>query len=300
MYRFEDIERKFELEKKENLSERIKPSFYLTGYEGVQNYSELKAYLDGCDETYRTLQSLLTIFSNEFSGCDKASTFRMLDVGCSDGELSIPLYKEIRKIIGNLNVTAIEPEADAIKKFDEKIKGMSFLKSRNITVQEYIKQAGKEIEMFNFILFAQCWYHFPKDDWDFILNEAFRRLHDNGLLVILLDSHRGPAYKLKYLITTGKADTLEFGDLFSAEDVENLLIRNRAKFDVVTFPIYVEVNDQGRKVEDFARHLSFLYRTYPEKLLSRFKNEIIEYMNECKKSNCYVLENIVKMIIVAK
>lgn len=262
-----------------------------------RNYPELKTYLERSDETQVTFQNLSKILKIELASFDVKIPFYMLDVGSSDGELTLPLVNKLRRQFPNFKLTAIEPEKSAFDKFLKETKEKKIVTAKNLTIQEFLRKNEYKKEIYNFILFSQCWYHFPKKEWNFIFNKSSALLKKNGIITIVLDSHQSEVYKFKDLITGGKADTLEYGDLFSAEDVENFLDKKGIKYSTLSFPIYIFIESNNGKLENFSRTLAFLYRTFPDKIL-KYNNEMERFLEQNKNGNFYSIENKVKAIIV--
>ena len=271
----------------------------MNGEVELRNYPELKTYLESSDETKTTLKNLLRVLKTELICLNANKPFNMLDIGSSDGELTLPLVDSLREQFPDFKITALEPEKSAFKKFVKETKDKKVFKAKNLTVQEFLHKNEYGKESYNFIFYSQCWYHFPKKEWDYIFNRSLALLKKNGIIAIVLDSHQGAAYKLKDLITGGKADTLEYGDLFSAEDVENFMDKKGVKYSTFSFPIYVFIKNNNEKLINFSRTLAFLYRTFPDEIL-KYKSEVQRFLEENRNSHLYSLENRVKAIIVRK
>jgi hypothetical protein len=127
-------------------------------------------------------------------------------------------------------------------------------------------------------------------------------LKPKGLAIVVLDSYQGEVYKLLNVITDNKTrvDTLEFGNLYSAEDMEKLLNRKDIMHTTEQFPINIFIKDEKGKKENFARHLAFFYRTFTDNILDNYKEPTERFLEEIKKDDKYILENIVKVIIFGK
>lgn len=269
----------------------------------VKNYPELRAYLEGSNESDITRENLKQILEKQLADYQSDYPLRSLDVGSSDGEMSFPLVQWLKEKFANFHYTAIEPERPALERLLERIKkaDVDYTETHNLTVEEYLNGIAKEkSEIFDLILFSQSFYHIPKDEWNWIITDTIRLSKPKGFCIIILDSHQGLAYELKDMITQGRADTLEFGDLYSAEDMESFLSGKDIRYSIEKFPIYIFVQDNEQKLSEFARHLAFLYRTFPEKILSAHKREIAEFLERCRRGDKYVLENMVKVIIFRK
>lgn len=262
------------------------------------NYPEFRAYLEGSNESEETAKNLMQSLTPILKEFDKKTEFSMLDVGCSDGTFSFLLYDRIANLLPKLRVTAIEPEVPAYLKFVERVKekNLDFIDHQNITVQKFLKNNTGKKEVFDYILFSQCFYHFPKEEWGFIFEHSTQLLKKNGFISITLDSHNSEAYKLKDKITGRKAVTLEFGDLYSAEDIESFLETKNIEFEESSFPVYLFIKNDDKKLERLARHLSFLYRTYPNLILPKYEKELKNMLEESKKNGEYFLENRVKIM----
>lgn len=265
------------------------------------NYNELTEYLKGTNEAQETADNLVKTLAPYLKERDKTKLLRILDVGCSDGTFTFLYARQLRKLAPRIHLTAIEPEIPAYKKFVQRVKDENYdwVSYENIRIQEFLKRGGGE--QYDLILFSQCWYHFPKDEWDFILDGAIKHLAEDGLIIIILDSHDCEAYKLKDRITGGKPDTLEFGDLHSAEDIEKLLKERNIEYGETSFPIYIFVKDDEQKFSRLARYLAFLYRTTAERILNDYQEDLETMIAESKKSGShYTIENRVKIITFKK
>jgi len=268
----------------------------------VKNYPELRAYLEGSNESNITRKNLRRIFDEKLKDFPEDKLFSMLDVGSSDGEMSFPLAKTLRQEFNKFRYTAVEPEKPAFDRLNQIIReqNVGWAKTYNLTIEEYLKKVKGKKDLFDLILFAQSLYHMPKEEWDEIISNSLRLLKPNGIIIIILDSHKGEAYRLKNLIMQGKADTLEFGDLYSAEDLEDLLNKKGIEYLIEKFSIYMFVKRGKNKLFEFARHLAFLYRTFPERILSNNKDEVGQFLESIQKDGEYILENDVKVIIFRK
>ena len=263
------------------------------------NYSELRAYLDGSDEAKATANNLSRILRDELSY--DGELFHMLDVGCSDGELSFSLLHGLIEMFPNFRLLGLEPELEAYNRFVGRATGKDFLEARNQTVQKFLEETEQtKPEVFDYIAFIQSWYHFPREDWHFILSGSYSLLKGNGLMIIALDSHDGEIYRLKDLIAVEKPDTIEYGDLFSVEEIEKFLDSEGVNYETVSFPIYINIKDGEDKIQRFARHLAFLYRTFPEKILANYKAEISDLLESNRRGKEYFIENLVKSIVIKK
>lgn len=118
--------------------------------------------------------------------------------------------------------------------------------------------------------------------------------------MIVMDSHTGDAYALKDIITNGKEDTLAFGDLYSAEDIEAFLSVQGVAHTTTLFPVYIRIPINDTSLAVCARRLAFLYRTSPEKLLTLYQDEIAQFLASHKKNGEYAVPNMTKVIMVKK
>jgi SAM-dependent methyltransferase len=266
----------------------------------VENYPELRAYYAETNEPEVKREHLWRILTKRLQEVPSDYSFHILDVGCSNGEMSLPLVMELKKRLPRLRYTALEPERPAFEKLLERVKGQAFIQAVNTTFEAYLQTLKGQRELFDSILFSQSFYCFPKGEWNEIIADTLRLLKPKGVATIVLDSWEGKAYKLCDLISSGKAETLAFGDLYSAEDMERFLTDKRIAFETDRFPIYIFIKDDQLKLNQFARTLAFLYRTLPEKILARHREAVEKFLEECKSNNQYVLENVVKAITFTK
>lgn len=266
------------------------------------NYTEHSSYLENSDETQATVSSLMTAITPFLYGHSKNEKFSMLDVGCGDGTFTFSLIPEITRVMPKFELSSIEPEVQAYKKFAERSQknDIKCIKHENTTIQQFLKHNLNQQEIFDFIMFSQSFYHFPREEWGFIIDQSGNLLKRDGLAAIILDYYEGEAYKLKDTITGGKAVTLEFGDFYSAEDIEKFLKMKNIVFASSSFPVQLFVKDDDKKLENFSRQLAFLYRTYPDVILPRYKEEVSGLLERNKGDGNYYIENIVKIITFHK
>lgn len=269
----------------------------------IKNYPELRAYLEGSNESDITRENLKRILEKQLTDYSSDYPLRLLDVGSSDGEMSFSLVQWLKEKFVNFRYTAVEPERPAFERLLERIEkaGIDYTETHNLTVEEYLSRVVKnQSGVFDLIIFSQSFYHIPKDEWDWIIADTIRLLKPKGFCVVILDSHQGQAYELKDVIMQGRADTLEFGDLYSAEDMEKFLSEKSINFSEEEFPIYIFIQDNKQKLSEFTRQLAFLYRTFPDKILSTHKEAVSEFLEKCRKGDRYALENTIKTIIFRK
>ena len=267
----------------------------------TQNYPEFKTISESSNLSEAVRENLKLILGEKLKNIRRDSNFSMLDVGSSDGGMSLPLATWLKSDFKNFRYTAIEPEKPGFIKLNERIQqeAITYAQSHNLTVEQYLKTKSGEKELFDFILFSHVFYHIPKDKWDRVIADSQRLLKPNGFIIVILDSFEGrPASELADLITENKTrvDTLEFGDLYYAEDVEALLKRKGIDYSVDKFPVHITIQEGEQKLSDFARHLAFLYRTFPEKILAKYKDRLEEFLGRIKRDDKYVLEDINKVI----
>ncbi len=268
----------------------------------VANYPELRAYIEGSNESEVKREKLRKILEEKLWNLPFDYEFHILDVGCSDGEMFLPLVVHLKKGLPKLKYTALEPEVQAFEKFIKRIKGMglSFIQPFNKSFEAYLQIIKGQGELFDFILFSQSFYFFPKSQWDEIIYHTLQLLKPNGFVVIVLDSYKGEAYKLCNLISSGKAETMEFGGLYSAEDMEEFLMNKGVNFKTDHFTVSIFIKDNEDKLDNFARILAFLYRTFPEKILSEHRGAVEKFLEECNRNGLYVLENQVRIFSFTK
>ncbi len=270
----------------------------------TKNYPEFRAVLESSDFPEVVRENLKLILGKKLKDIPKDSAFSMLDVGSSDGEMSLPLAQWIKGNFDNFRYTAIEPEDPAFKKLNERIQheSITYTESHNFTIDQYLNTKKKEKEMFDFILFSHVFYHIPKEKWDEVIMDSQRLLKPNGFIIVVLDSLEGQAYELLDLVTENKTrvDTLEFGDLCYAEDMEDFLKKKGIEYSEDKFPVHIFVSEGEQKLLNFARLLGFLYRTFPEKILANYSDELREFLERIKRGDKYILEDINKAIAFGK
>jgi len=268
----------------------------------VKNYIQNKAYLQGSNQPQATAHYLVH-FLESFIPVNLQTPLYILDIGAGDGTFTFIYSDALKQSIPDLMVTAIEPEIPAYNAFAQKVKNCKYdwIKHHNTNLQDFLKgKVGNETK-FNLNLFAQSFYHFPRQDWSSLLEGTTSLLRNDGLTVMMLDSHNSQAYSLKDKLVRGKPATLEFGYLHSAEDVEQFLTQRKTKYKVISFPVHLFIRDDERKVERLARHLSFLYRLFSEDIISSNKTYLETMLRDSRRiGDNYILENRVKIIIFKK
>jgi hypothetical protein len=273
-------------------------------YKNIINYPEFRIYLEHSNYSGITRYSLEKILDKKLSAYPSDYNLSMFDVGPSDGEMSLPLAQWLRDKIPNFKYTAVEPERLAFDRLNERTKNeeIEYATTHNLKIEQYLENTKDEKGLFDFILFAHSFYYIPKEEWDNIIESSIRLLKPKGLAIVVLDSYQGEVYKLLNVITDNKTrvDTLEFGNLYSAEDMEKLLNRKDIMHTTEQFPINIFIKDEKGKKENFARHLAFFYRTFTNNILDNYKEPTERFLEEIKKDDKYILENIVKVIIFGK
>lgn len=259
----------------------------------IRNYNEHSVYLESSDVVQSSLKNLMNVIVTKLE-------FSVLDVGCGDGTFSLELLSEIKKLRTNTNWYALEPEKSAYENFVKKIKekNLGYIKYENITFQDFFWKNKEKSEEFDFILLSHSFYHFPKDEWSNILSQSRRLLKKGGFIVIILDSRNSSVYGLRKLITNNKIETLEYGYLHFAEDLEEMLKLNGVDFEEFFFFGSKYIKDNENKLNELARYLAFLYRTYPERILLKYKKELNEMLEKNREGDLFKMENLTKLILL--
>ena len=260
----------------------------------TKTYSEFRAVLESSDLPEVIRENLKHILEERLKKIPRESSFSMLDVGSSDGEMSLPLAQWLNGSFSNFRYTAIEPEKPALKKLNERIQtqGIDYAETSNLTIEQYLETKKQEEGQFDFILFSHVFYHTPKEEWGEVIRDSQRLLKPDGFIIVVLASFEGQACKLLDLVTENKTrvDTLEFGNLYYAEDMEGFLQKKGTKYYVDKFPVHFFVSEGEQKLLNFAQLLGFLYRTFPEKILANYRDELQEFLERIKKGDKYILE----------
>ena len=268
----------------------------------ASNYREYAVFLKGSNQPQVTAEQMVDYLAPDL-GRNQHIPFKIFDVGCGVVTFTFLYLKSLNKSVSTIQVTAIEPETPAYNVFAQRVaeRGHNWIQHQNITFQEFLKSNASNSSLYDFILFAHCFYHFPKEGWKSILDGTQRLLRVGGLVHIINDSHQGEAYKLKGKVTRGNTATLEYGYLHSAEDIENVLARNGIKFSETSFSVHLYIKDNEQRLEMLARHLAFLYRTFPEKIYPQYRNDLVQMLEESRKvEGRYTIENKVKIITFKK
>lgn len=268
----------------------------------TKNYPEFRAILESSNLPEVVRDNLKPIIWNKLKDLPGDHVFSMLDVGSSDGEMSLPLVESLKGNFNNFKYTAIEPEESGFQKLNQRIqvKGITYAESHNVTIEQYLDTRKADQEMFDFILFSHVFYHVPKDKWDKVISGSLRLLKQNGFIVAVLDSFDSQAYKLLDLITENKTrvDTLEFGNLYSAEDMEEFLTKRGMRHSIDQFSININIPKNEQKLSNLARCLAFMYRVFPDRILADYKDELEEFLKETKTGGKYIVEDVNKVIVL--
>lgn len=270
----------------------------------TKNYPEFKAVLESSNLPEVIRENLKRVLGEKLKSLPSDSNLSMLDVGSSDGEMSLPLAQWLKKHFSNFRYAAIEPEEPAFETLNTRIKtqGLDYAEASNLTIEKYLETKKGEEGIFDFILFSHVFYHIPEDKWGEVIANSQRLLKPNGFIAVVLDSFEGQAHELLDIITEDKTrvDTLEFGNLYYAEDMENLLTNKGIKYSVDSFSTNIFIPEDTRELHNFARVLAFLYRTFPGKILASHKEDVEKFMKRTKQTNRYVLEDKAKVISLAR
>ena len=268
----------------------------------IKNYPEHRSILENSDIADTTCERLRLILDREISARPKNKPFHVFDVGPSDGEMSFPLVEWLGTKFANFRYVGVEPEKEAFDKLNQRVvqKGDYRFASYNVTLKNYLETVKEEEGIFDVALFSYVFYHFPKDTWARIISDSQRLLTKDGLTIIVLDSCEGRLWEMRSLITKGKIDTLEFGDLYFAQDMEKFLETMGIRYFTDKFSVHISIKDDEQKLFNMARVLAFLYRTFPEKILAKHKKELIEFLEETKTGKKHVIEDNMKAIAFKK
>jgi len=268
----------------------------------TKNYPELKAVLESSNLPDITRDNLKRILERKLKETSRDSNFPMLDVGPSDGEMSFPLVEWLGTRFANFHYVAVEPEKEAFDKLNQRIaqKGDYRFVSYNVTLKDYLETVKEEEGIFDVALFSYVFYHFPKETWATIISDSQRLLKKDGLTIIVLDSYEGRLWEMRSLITEGKIDTLEFGDLYFAQDMEEFLETMGIRYFTDKFTVHISIKGDDQKLFNMARALAFLYRTFPEKILAEHKKELIGFLEETKIGERHVIEDNMRAIAFRK
>ena len=268
----------------------------------VKNYPEFKTVVGNSDFPDVTRKHLKNIFEKELASLSKNKPLSILDVGPSDGEMSLPIIEWLQTKFVNVNYLGLEPEKEAFDKLIRKIrrKKTKNLVVQNIMLEAYLQMVRHEKELFDVILFSQVFYYFPREIWDKIISDSIRLLKKAGLIIIVVDSYKGKVWKMRNTITKGKIDTLEFGYLHFAEAIEEFLSSKDIKYTVEKFPVHIYIQDNELTLFNFARTLAFIFRTFPEKILASHKKDLQKFLKKIKVGKRYELEDLAKVITFKK
>lgn len=263
-------------------------------------YEEFRKYLDETDATQTIARKLVEIINTRFQGYSSDTPFSILDVGASDGELTMLVTHAAQERFRNAQAVALEPEEEAFVRLREKTNLTENISASNKTLQSFLQEYKDESELFDCVVLSHCWYHFPKSEWEEIMNGIRALLKPGGVATIVMDSHMGDAYALKDIITNRKEDILTFGYLSSAEDIEAFLSAQGVAHTTTSFPLYMRIPVNDTSLAVCVRRLAFLYRTFPEKLLTLYQDEIAQFLASHKKNGEYTVPNMTKVIMVKK
>lgn len=257
------------------------------------NYQELSNYLDHTDSVEVTADHIANVLSMALL-TDTTKKYYVLDVGCSDGRLT-NLIGRISNQLGLLpfSILAIDPEQEAIENF-RRNKSYKVDAARE-DIQSLLQRNLGSGPEFDYIQFAQSWYHFPREDWSFILYGALSLLKQDGLISIILDSEQGEIYSLKNRITKGQPETLEYGDFVFAEDIQRFLDEREIQYSEFSFPVTLKGNRDA-----IARSLAFLYRTDANRILGDFTKQFGQMLDRNKVGKGFAIENQVKSFWIRK
>ncbi len=128
----------------------------------------------------------------EYLKKQKSPKFSFLDIGCGDGELTLPIVKQLKNLDPSLNISiyAMEPSKSMMANFKNKVKmDNDILKGCEthffeigLTKERRLSNIFKR-KKFDFILtvFVLFWI----DDWSDALNQMFEVLTPNGKICII-------------------------------------------------------------------------------------------------------------------
>ena len=126
----------------------------------VKNYFEFSAFLKKTSASDITRENLKRILAERLRNYSKVFAFSILDIGSSDGEMSLPLAIWLKKQFDKFKYVAIEPEKPAFNRLNRRIKNqkIDFAETNNLTVEKYFETKKNEEAIFDLILIAQSFY----------------------------------------------------------------------------------------------------------------------------------------------
>lgn len=255
---------------------------------GKSLFQSFKAGSDSTDKSFRAIDSLITgkLLNQKI---DSSRPLKLIDIGSNEGQLIFQVFSKISRIHSNIELTCIEPDSDAFSKLGRVMNGTGAI-LHNLSAQEFFGEIGGS-EQADFMLFTHSWYHFPEEQWKFILGNSIALAKN---IIITIDSHECQTYRLRDRLKSYGTGSLEHGYLHSAEELESFLGKQGIRFDSIADEVWIYADD----LWSLAGHIGFLFRKDPDLLLHDHGNIIAKIFRENMNRNRCEIKSKVKTIAI--
>lgn len=194
-------------------------------------------------------------------------SIKFLDIGCADGEVTIPIVEEISKT-NDITVTGIDYSKALLN---------DFKKNTNINVNliNIDVELIDELPSADFILMSHCLPYI--NDLNGFLDKVFASLNKDGILLIVTGNPASDDAKVKKQI-------LDKGDKESlSSKIEKILIDKKITFEKeineskINASGLLDMNEDGKSLIEFFNHKSF--DEISENDANKMRELILSYAN---------------------
>lgn len=225
---------------------------------------------------------------------DDKKTYRILDVGSSDGALIENLIDKLStQLKTKIEIIALEPDQETFSHLREKFEKVSCVKTGwsvdclLTNLEDYLSKR-KYLHKFDLILCSHVFYHLKPSQWNNIILTFQKRLEKKGKIVVILDSYGSPIYKFKKEIVPFFQENYasSFGNEISAEMFMNFIHEKNIEYHnkIIKSHIIIPINS---KVENLIRLLTFLFR-HNFNLKNKDMLKIMQFANKYINGKFYI------------
>lgn len=220
-----------------------------------------------------------------------SETFRFVDVGSNDGELTSRILKSFSGNYDKVEVYAFEPDQEAYRRLQTRFQNDIRVQIDNLNFEQWLEKYKSQINSgIDLVLNSHSFYHFRPESWESIITQSGELLTPDGRHVIIIDSERTSINQLKSQLDESigsERKTGEYGEFLFGTDVETFFKSQGIDYEhqVIEHPITIPKNEVA--VHNFARILGFVFRYRTEDILQHAQPKISEFMEPFRQNGEY-------------
>lgn len=166
-------------------------------YEGIFYKMKFKKYgpFDSFLRCSTQKKNLTALLRNIICGSTESRHIHLVDVGCGEGTLTIPLCKEIQASGIEVRLTALDSSEDMLAMIEHRLETSSIgyeCLHTDFNEKNHLRLLSS---LPNVVLYSHVLYY--ANDLDRVLKEAIQALQGQGICVLSHQSNRSPMHKLR-------------------------------------------------------------------------------------------------------